>query len=207
MCGGGINGRRAPPPPPPVPVGCPRPTVSVPLSGRDQHRSILLAAQFSNNVIRLYEVIPIDEGSIGDSYATGVDLDQTKLPSFLRPLHILSAHRTGNHWPISLSIYMGSDYRLNIPSTDYEDHQRRRVLSGSGPGLLPGGVVSPPLSGVGMGSGVFSGYREGEGLPTVQKVRAVDAADRGSTFKESLSILSTASSREHTSTGEQPRQE
>jgi hypothetical protein len=80
----------------------------------------------------------------------------------------LAAHTTGNQWPIGLSIFMGSEFKLFVPSPEEDDTDRRRNRTFSG-------VLSPDSQGYGYG---MSEDPDSDILPAVQRVRAVDAGSR-----------------------------
>lgn len=107
-------------------------------------------------MIRIYEVLT--RGTQDEDE----EEDETPPQSFLRSLHILMSHTTGNQWPIGLSIYIGSEYRLSVPKDSDDDKRRwRRLQQRSGERALGGG--SPGVGG------------EADAVPAVQKVIAVEA--------------------------------
>ena len=96
---------------------------------------------------------------------------------------------------------MGSEYVLSVPSIDDDEHVQRRQIRGAGSNILSG-LESSLLSSTVVPNST-GGEMDGETLPVVQKVRAVDAASKvGGALKENtMGLVSTSSSREHSSTG------
>lgn len=134
-----------------------------------RRQSIILAAQFSCNMIRIYEfVLSGEDDADAESFdwpgsPPGDASRQFRDDSFLRPLFLLGAHTTGIQWPIGLSVYMGSEFNLHVPSHEEDEVDRRRPRTLSG-------VVSPGY--------LMGPEEEADVLPAVQRVRAVEAASR-----------------------------